>query len=101
MGLLIAFLFKYLAEKYLKNEELGFNRIQGVEFLYAFDIHCNGFVPFYFFSVILQFLLMPIILSSSLMCTFISNGLFLLGILYYSYVTLLGYYCKDNFIYIN
>jgi hypothetical protein len=93
---LIAFLFKNIAEKYFKNEELGFNRTQVVEFLYAFDIHCNGFVPFYTLAVVLQFFLIPIVVSDSLFCTFFSNGLFLLGILYYAYVSLLGYYCKKN-----
>ena len=94
MGILISFLLKNIVEKYLKNQELGFNRSQTIEFQYAFDIHCNAFVPFYFFSFILQFLTMPYIISDSIFSVFISNGLFLTGILYYAYVTLLGYYGK-------
>lgn len=94
MGILIAFLFKYLVEKYLKDDELGFNRTQGVEFMYAFDIYCNAFVPFYFFNVVIQFFLLPLVTYNSLINTFISNGLSFIGVVYYCYVTLLGYYCK-------
>ncbi len=98
VGLILSLLLKYLVEKYLKNEELGFNKSQGVEFLYAFDIHCNSFVTFYSISVVLQFLFIPLINSNSLINTLISNGFVLIGIIYYCYVTLLGYYCNNAFI---
>lgn len=94
IGLILAFTLKYLVEKYLKNEELGYNRNQNVEFLYAFDIHCNSFIPLYFFSTIIQYIFLPLILTDSYFSTIISNSLYTIGVLYYFYVTLLGYYCK-------
>jgi hypothetical protein len=96
MGILLSFLLKNIVEKYLKNEDLGFNRLQGIEYQYAFDIHCNSFVPFYFFSFILQYFFAPLIISDNMISVFISNGLFLIGIIYYGYVTLLGYYGKKK-----
>ena len=90
----MAFILKNLAEKYLKNEELGFNKNQGIEYFYAFDIHLNSFVPFYFFAIALQIFIIPLVISNSHLGTFISNALFFTGIFYYSYVTLMGYYCK-------
>mgnify|MGYP000225760819 CR=1 FL=1 len=72
---------------------MGLTRNYYVEYMHAFDIHCNGFVTFYFFSVSVQYPLLPIILNSSFFATLVSNGLYLTGVLYYLYVALLGYYC--------
>lgn len=89
-------IIRYLIEKYLRNEEATFSKGQSVESIYAFDIHCNAFVPFYFFTNILQFLCLPIILNEGYLATVISNILYTIGILYYFYVTLLCYYCKNK-----
>ncbi len=77
----------------MRNEELGLSRNYYVEYMHAFDIHCNGFVTFYFFSVSIQYPLLPIILNSSFFSTLLSNGLYLIGVLFYLYVALIGYNC--------
>jgi len=77
----------------LRNEEATFSKGQTVESIYAFDIHCNAFVPFYFFTNILQFFCLPVIFKEGYLGTVISNILFTVGILYYFYVTMLCYYC--------
>jgi hypothetical protein len=65
---------------------------QHVEWLYAFDVHCNSFFPAFLILHVLQFLLIPIILHSpSLVSTILSNGIFLFAFAYYHYITCLGF----------
>ena len=57
-GVVMASLMRFIAHKYLKNEDTKLHSPQGghqVEPMYAFDMHCNGFFPiilfFYFGNV--------------------------------------------------
>lgn len=95
VGVLISFTLKHIADKYFKNDDLGFTH-QGVDYLHAFDIHCNSSVPMYTFSVVIPFFILPIVLNESFLSTMLSNALALTGILYYCYVTLLAYYCNNK-----
>lgn len=65
---------------------------QRVEWLYAFDVHCNSFFPAFLVLHVLQFLMLPLILATpSFISTLISNTVFLLAFGYYHIVTALGY----------
>lgn len=65
---------------------------QHVEWLYAFDVHCNSFFPAFLILHVLQFLLLPLILHTpSFVSTVISNLIFLLAFSYYHYITCLGF----------
>jgi len=64
---------------------------QAVEFLYAVDIHCNAFFPLFVAVYGVQFFLLPLVLSDSLMSLVLSNTLFAAAFGWYFYVTHLGY----------
>jgi hypothetical protein len=65
--------------------------------MHAFDIHCNGFVPLYFFLGTVQYIMLPFLIYETYFSTFLSNCIYLVGLLYYFYVVLLGFYCKSYF----
>lgn len=62
-----------------------------VEWMYAFDIHCNAFVPFFMILYVGQFLLLPIVLGKGFLSFLMSNLLYLSGFISYIYITHLGY----------
>lgn len=64
---------------------------QTVEWLYAFDIHCNGFLVSFLFTHVLQFLLLPILLGDGLVATILANLLWTAALSSYFFVTHLGY----------
>lgn len=64
---------------------------QKVEWLYAFDIHCNAFFPFFVLVYGVQFFLLPIILRSNIFALILSNTLYAVAFSWYFYVTHLGY----------
>ena len=64
---------------------------QRVEWLYAFDVHCNSFFPVFVLLYVVQFFLAPLLLGSSFLSTFAANTLYALALSYYWYVTYLGY----------
>lgn len=64
---------------------------QTVEFMYAFDIHCNAFFPLFVMLYGVQFFFLPIVLGRNFMAFFISNALYGIAFGWYFYVTHLGY----------
>ena len=66
-------------------------RRESVEWLYAFDIHCNAFVPVYLVLYVLQYLMLPLLLRPGLLARLLSNTLFAGGFSAYHYLTFLGY----------
>merc|ERR1711862_519439 len=58
---------------------------------YAFDIHCNSYVPFFMLAYIAQFCLLPVLNSESATAAFFANMLYALAFSAYFYVTHLGY----------
>jgi hypothetical protein len=65
--------------------------IQTVEWLYAFDIHCNGFFVSFLFTHVLQFLLLPLLLTDSLAATICADLVWVVALSSYFFVTHLGY----------
>ena len=55
-GLLTSTLCKIIAEKYMRKEEKKavHSTLNTIEPMYAFDIHCNSFFPFFVIAYVLQ-----------------------------------------------
>ena len=87
-GLIIALISKIFFDNYLT-----VSPSQNIEYTHAFDIHTNSFVTFYFFSIIINYFLLPICgKDNKFFQIFISNVLFFYGILYYFYVSYVEYF---------
>ena len=87
-GLIIALISKIFFDNYLT-----VSPSQNIEYIHAFDIHTNSFVTFYFFSIIINYFLLPICgKDNKFFQIFISNVLFFYGILYYFYVSYVEYF---------
>jgi hypothetical protein len=83
-------LCRFVANKYLRVQSLHAVD-QKVEWLYAFDIHCNSFFPLFVVLYVLQFFLLPLVLGSGFLSTIIANSMYAFAFSYYFYVTFLGY----------
>jgi hypothetical protein len=64
---------------------------QQVEWLYAFDIHCNAFFPMFVLLYVAQYLLLPLVTGQSVLSTVLANTLYGFAFSYYHYVSFLGY----------
>ena len=64
---------------------------QQIEWLYAFDIHCNAFFPVFALLFTAQYFLLPLTLAGGFLSTLLANSLYLLAAIAYLYVTFLGY----------
>ncbi|ELP92775.1 hypothetical protein EIN_371970 [Entamoeba invadens IP1] len=58
---------------------------------YSYDIHINAYFCYLLVSHILLFVLSPFLFRDSLWATFASNGVLLVSLAYYTYITFLGY----------
>ena len=90
-GVVIATLTRAVANQHLQNSYSSSHVKQNVEWLYAFDIHCNAFFPAFVLLYGLQFFLLQIVLGKSLVALSVSNTLYALAGVWYCYVTHLGY----------
>lgn len=59
-GLILSSACKFIAEKYMRKEEKKavHKTLNSIEPMYAFDIHCNSFFPFFVITYALQVRLM-------------------------------------------
>jgi hypothetical protein len=64
---------------------------ESVEWLYAFDVHCNAFVPLYVLLHVVQLLLLPLLLRPGFGPALLSNALYAVAFSTYHYLTFLGY----------
>lgn len=82
----------YIANRFLKRRTQHQHAVeQRVEWMYAFDVHCNSYFPLFLLLYVLQFLLSPLLLWRGFVATLLSNGLYVLGLSYYHYLNFLGY----------
>ena len=65
---------------------------QRVEWWYCFDVHCDGFFPFFVFTRLAQFLLLPVLYYDSMVVVILSEALYFTAFSYYIYITFLGYF---------
>eukprot|EP00474_Spongospora_subterranea_P010207 CRZ10665.1 hypothetical protein [Spongospora subterranea] len=90
IGTVIATAGWYIANNYMKVHRV-LTVSQSVEWLYAFDVHCNAFFPVYILLYVLQFYLSPFLLLKTFSATIAADSLYLLAFAYYHYVSFLGY----------
>lgn len=90
VGVLISSIGRIISIQYLTVHQSNHVR-QYVEWLYAFDIHCNAFFPLFILLYVVQFFLLPFVLGKSLFALFLSNTLYAAAFSIYFYVTHLGY----------
>jgi len=90
VGSLVATLCWYIANKYLRVR--SYHGVeQHIEWMYAFDIHCNSFFPLFLVLYVVHYFLLPFLIQPSLFASVVGNSLYALAICYYSYITSLGY----------
>ena len=62
-----------------------------IGWLYAFDIHCNSFFVMFLLTHVLQYFLLPFLLTKTFFASLVANTLHFLGLILYLYITHLGY----------
>jgi hypothetical protein len=90
-GVLFATMTRSVANKHLTLHNSTSHVRQQVEWLYAFDIHCNSFFPLFMLLYVLEFFLLPLVLTNSFISFIISNTLFAIAFSWYFFLTHLGY----------
>ncbi|KAL9183920.1 hypothetical protein ACHAXT_004776 [Thalassiosira profunda] len=91
-GVVMASVGRLIANQHLMTTATSSSHVkQNVEWLYAFDVHCNAFVPLFVLLYGVQFFLLPIVLGTSLLSLGVSNTLFAVAFGWYFYITHLGY----------
>ncbi|KAK3100680.1 hypothetical protein FSP39_023715 [Pinctada imbricata] len=88
VGLLIASMFWFVTNRYMI---LSPPRGQDVEFGYAFDVHLNAFFPLLMILHLFQLIFLSLINGNSFIGMFFGNTLWLIALIYYVYITFLGY----------
>lgn len=92
VGGLLATCFWLLTNAYLREESPSSHVVeQRVEWLYAFDIHCNSYFPAFILLYVIQYFLSPILVAHGFFPLLLSNLLYMLAFSYYSYLNFLGY----------
>ena len=82
----------YLANNYLRAKGGGTHTVeQKVEWLYAFDVHCNSYFPVFLMLYVLQYLLSPLLLSRTFISGALAVALYGFALSYYHYMNFLGY----------
>ncbi|CAM9527186.1 unnamed protein product [Chrysoparadoxa australica] len=90
MGVVVATIGRAVANAYLLQHR-SHSVEQTVEWLYAFDVHCNSFFLMFMLLYVVQFLLLPILLRENFIALLMSNALYAAGFSIYAYITCLGY----------
>eukprot|EP01128_Nolandella_sp_AFSM9_P007267 TRINITY_DN392_c1_g1_i1.p1 TRINITY_DN392_c1_g1~~TRINITY_DN392_c1_g1_i1.p1 ORF type:complete len:182 (-),score=35.54 TRINITY_DN392_c1_g1_i1:201-746(-) len=104
-GLLISTLCWWLSNTYLRLDIASTHTVppphgpyshsleieQKVEWLYAFDVHCNSYFLVYLILYVVQYLLLPVVLLDGYLVTALANSLYLAAVAAYFYSTFRGY----------
>lgn len=93
VGVSLASICWFLSNHYLREEFTVHTHVveQRVEWLYAFDVHCNAYFPLYVVLYVLQYFLSPLLLAHGFVATLLSNTLYFVALSYYHYLNFLGY----------
>lgn len=115
VGLVIATTVWLLAKRFLKGRgrTIGSDVLasEELEFGYCFDVHCNAFFPVFVWLYVVQYLVMPLLMkdlwyvspwekkweadAGRRISLFLGNTIYAVALLYYSYITFLGYSCMS------
>eukprot|EP00002_Diphylleia_rotans_P037636 TRINITY_DN8431_c0_g1_i2.p1 TRINITY_DN8431_c0_g1~~TRINITY_DN8431_c0_g1_i2.p1 ORF type:complete len:229 (+),score=45.35 TRINITY_DN8431_c0_g1_i2:45-731(+) len=90
LGIFVSTITWIFANKFLRTQH-HHHVEQSVEFLYAFDVHCNSFVTHFLLLYVGQYFLLPLLLQDGFIATFFSNSLYAFSLSYYFYITFLGF----------
>ncbi|RYQ93726.1 hypothetical protein Ahy_B09g099966 isoform B [Arachis hypogaea] len=86
------FLTGFLTNAYLREEAPNSYVVeQRVEWMYAFDVHCNSFFPMFVLLYVIHYFLSPLLVAHGFIPVLLSNLLFMVGASYYHYLNFLGY----------
>merc|ERR1719210_2565924 len=89
-GAAISSLSWFISNKYLRVQ--SFHGVeQRMEWMYAFDIHCNSFFPLFLVLYVVHYFFLPFLIQPTLAAAVVSNMLYALALCYYSYIMSLGY----------
>jgi len=90
VGAVIATCSWFVCNKYLRVQ--SFHGVeQRMEWMYAFDIHCNSFFPLFLVLYVLHYFLLPFLVQETFAASVVGNLLYAVALCYYSYITSLGY----------
>lgn len=89
-GAVVATFTWFVSNRYLRPQTYQ-SADHSIQWMYAFDIHCNSFCPVFIVLYVVHYLLLPFLIQSSLPATICSNALYFVAWCYYSYITSLGY----------
>ncbi|KAL2489213.1 UNC-50 family protein [Forsythia ovata] len=91
-GAVVAALCWFVTNNYLREEVPDSHVVeQRVEWLYAFDVHCNSFFPMFALLYVVHYFLSPLLVAHGFVPVLLSNLLFMAAISYYHYLNFLGY----------
>ena len=99
IGFAVATLGWWFTNKYLRNNEQYSD--QKVEWLYAFDIHCNSYFPMFLLLYVVQYFFILFLICNGYIQTLISNTLYALAFIYYFRLTWYGYSGKTTILIIS
>lgn len=92
LGALLATGTWLFANKFLMGAQVHLHEVRReVEWQHSFDIHCNGYFPYFIWTHVVQYALLPLLLRSNFFAQMASNTLFAVGVVSYCYSTLHGY----------
>ncbi|CAN1192470.1 Protein unc-50 homolog [Linum perenne] len=90
-------MYKFLTNSYLREESPNSHVVeQRVEWLYAFDVHCNSFFPMFVMLYVIHYFLSPLLVAHGFIPVLLSNLIFMVAASYYHYLNFLGYDGKPN-----
>ena len=91
-GLAAATAHAVLANAFLQDRSRGSHSVaQSVEWLYAFDVHCDAFFVYFLVAYVGHYLVLPLALGHSYAAMLLANALHLAATGAYWYVTHLGF----------
>eukprot|EP00891_Asterochloris_glomerata_P001549 jgi/Astpho2/1549/e_gw1.00026.77.1_t len=82
----------FCANRFLRRQQLHSHAVeQHVEWMYAFDVHCNSYFPLFILLYVVQFIASPVLLHRNFLSTVLANALYGVALSYYHYLNFLGY----------
>ncbi|KAI8081257.1 UNC-50-like protein [Thamnidium elegans] len=80
-----------ITNKFLTQNINSYAIAQKVEWAYAFDVHCNSFLPVYIILYIVQLFFLPLLLKDNWISLFIGNSMYCISLIWYMTGTFMGF----------
>ncbi|KAI9474142.1 MAG: UNC-50 [Benjaminiella poitrasii] len=98
IGCILSTLTWFITNKFLIQNINTYAVAQRVEWAYAFDIHCNSFIPVYLILYVIQLFFLPLILKENWISLFIGNFMYCVAFMWYAVGTYIGFNGKGTFL---